>query len=324
MLGKVLLTAGFLAWVFSDVDFGATILSRPGAVRIEWLLAGMIPGGLAVALTAWRFGLFLSAQGIRVPFRRLVELTLIGNFFSLASLGGLGGDAARFVLLSREMPGRKIELTTAILMDHLSGFVAMALMFFLLTAGRFEEMGAPSTAGGEVMRFAALYLGGGLLLVVVGFVIMSPWVHGRVHRDGRWIRWRFMRTFPEAWDRYRRKWRHALGGVGLSCVMLLFYYLTFWLGARAVGCEVSAGMLFAAMPAIDGISALPVSISGLGVREKLFEVLLADLAGIPGEAAVSASLAGFLLHTAWSLLGAVLFFRGRQAGTLREMRSTSV
>ena len=41
-----------------------------------------------------------------------------------------------------------------------------------------------------------------------------------------------------------------------------------------------------AMPVIDAISGMPVSIAGVGVRETLFEVLLRDLAGVPAETAV--------------------------------------
>lgn len=321
---KFLLTVGCLIWAFSGVDFQSTIFSRPQELELWWLLAGLVPAGLAVGLTAFRWGLFLSAQDIRLPFNQLLKLTLIGNFFSLASFGSLGGDAARIVLLNREIPKRKIAIAMAVMMDHLSGLVAMALMFFLLTVGRFQELGEQSVLGKGALHFTAVYLGGGMLLFLIGFVIMSPLVHGRVHRGGRWIRWEFMRALPEAWDRYRRKWKHALAGVGVSCVMLASYYLTFWAGARAVGCDVSVGTMFAAMPVIDGISTIPVSVSGLGVREKLFEVLLADLAGIAGAVAVSASLAGFFLHVGWSLIGAFLFFRGKGSVTVREIRESKV
>ncbi len=44
------------------------------------------------------------------------------------------------------------------------------------------------------------------------------------------------------------------------------------------------------MPVIDAISGLPVSIGGVGVREKLFQVLMGDLAGVPAATAVAASL----------------------------------
>jgi glycosyltransferase 2 family protein len=91
-----------------------------------------------------------------------------------------------------------------------------------------------------------------------------------------------------------------------------------------VGCEVGAGPFVAAMPVIDGLSAIPVSVSGLGVREKLFEVLLADLADVPKAVAVSASLTGFLLHVCWALVGGVLFLLHKGDVTVREIRESHV
>jgi len=321
---KLLLTAGCLYWAFSDVDFKSTILSRPGELDFRWVAVGLVPAGVVVALTALRWQVFLSAQDIHVSFGRLLELTLIGNLFTLASIGSIGGDAARILLLNKQVPNRKVAITASVMVDHMSGMVAMALMFFLLTAGRFDALEDQSILGKGVLRFTWVYVLGGVGALAAGVVIMSPLVHGRVHKDGRWVRWEFMRTFPEACDRYRKKWRHALAGIGISCLMLLGYYVTFWVGALAVGCDVGAGTMFSIMPVVDSLSAIPVTVSGIGLREKLFEVLLADIAGIPAAMAVSVSLTGFLMNVAWSLIGAVLFLRHRGEVTMREIRESHV
>jgi uncharacterized protein (TIRG00374 family) len=319
---KLLLTAGCLYWAFSEVDFSSTILSRPGELDFRWIAAGLVPAGLVVALTALRWQVFLAAQDIHVSFWRALQLTLIGNFFTLASIGSIGGDAARILLLNKHVPQRKVAITASVMVDHMSGMVAMALMFFLLTAGRFDALEEQSLLGKGALHFTWVFMLGGVLALAAGVLIMSPAVHGRVHKDGRWVKWEFIRTFPEACDRYRKKWRHALAGVGISCLMLLGYYLSFWAGARAVGCEVGAGTMFTVMPVVDAISAVPVTVSGIGIREKLFEVLLADFAGIPAAVAVSVSLTGFLLNVAWSLIGVVLFLRHRGELTMREIRES--
>ena len=85
-------------------------------------------------------GAALHAVGEHRPGIVLLDLTLVGNLFSLASVGSIGGDAARILLLNKRVPKRKIAITTSVMVDHLSGMVAMALMFFLLTAGRFEAL----------------------------------------------------------------------------------------------------------------------------------------------------------------------------------------
>jgi uncharacterized membrane protein YbhN (UPF0104 family) len=316
---KLALTVACLWWAFWGTDVRSTPLAHPGQLGWGWLAAGLGLGGVTVALSALRWRIFLAAQGVMVSFARAVELTLIGNLFSMMSVGGLAGDAARVLLLVRDRPKRKLAVTVSVVADHLSGMVGLVLLFFAFSAGRYEALEAPSALGRGVMRFAYGYLGGGLVLLLIGFVVMSPLVHGRVHRGGRWIRWEFMRTVPEAWDMYRQKWRHALGGVAVACVMLLVYFLTFWCGARAVGCGIGAGTALTAMPVIDAISSIPVSVSGIGVREKLFAILFGDLAGVDAELAVAGSLAGFFCHLAWALAGAVLFVRHRGEVTAREI-----
>lgn len=61
------------------------------------------------------------------------------------------------------------------------------------------------------------------------------------------------------------------------------------------------------MPIVDVITTLPISISGLGLRESLFESFLEQLAGVPSEVGVLISLLGFGFSVFWNLLGGVLF-----------------
>ena len=68
------------------------------------------------------------------------------------------------------------------------------------------------------------------------------------------------------------------------------YFLTFYSSARAFGLKVPLGEFLAFMPAVDIISALPISLGGFGVREQLFATVLDDLRA--AAQAVSISLGG--------------------------------
>lgn len=170
-----------------------------------------------------------------------------------------------------------------------------------------------------MIRFAWFYLGGGLAMVALFFVGAWPPVHERIHRNNRFARWPFIKRVPEIYDVYRRNWKHALAGLFVSFLMLLAYFASFWCGMRAVGGTAPAGSVMSAMPVIDAISGMPVSVGGVGVREKLFEVLMDDLAGVPPETAVAASLAGFACNVLWALLGALFFLKKRDRVTVAEL-----
>ncbi len=320
---KLALTGLCLWWAFSQVEFDHSIFTRPGAIDFRWLVAGAALAGVSIVLQGLRWWLFLRGQSLPVSPGRAVELTMIDSLFSLASVSGLGGDAARIILLMRDHPGRKLVIAMAVMADHLAGLVSLAMLFFIISVARFDAIVDQSILGRGVIHFAWFYLGGGLAMVVLIFVCASPPVHRRIHGNDRFARWPFMRKIPEIYDVYRKNWRYALGGLLVSFVMLGAYFSSYYCGMRAVGGEAEYGAVMSAMPVIDAISGMPISVAGVGVREKLFQVLLKDLAGVPAETAVAASLAGFACNVLWALLGALFFLKKRDRISADELKQKS-
>ncbi len=319
---KLVLTAACLIWAFSQVNFDGTIFTRPGAIDYRWLAAGVALAGVSISAHALRWWFFLRGQSLPVNYGRAIELTLIDSLFSLASVSGLGGDAARIVLLGRDLPGRKLVIALTVMADHLAGLVAISLLFFIITLSHYGELVQTSVLGENVILFAWFYLGGGLLMVALIFIFASPPVHRRIHGNDRFAKFPIMRQVPELYDIYRKKWPFAVAGLAASFLMLAAYFSTFYCGMRAVGGTASYGAVISAMPVIDSISGLPVSIGGVGVREKLFQILMGDLAGVPAATAVAASLAGFACIVFWALVGALFFLRKRDRVTVAELEES--
>ena len=320
-LFKLALTALCLWWAFSQVEFDHSVFTAPGAVDYRWLAAGVALAGLSVFLQATRWWFFLRGQSLQVGLGRAVELTMIDSLFSLASVSGLGGDAARIILLMRDHPGRKLVIATAVMADHLAGMVSIALLFFIISATRFDALASQSVLGRGVIHFAWVYLGGGLAMVALIFIFASPPVHRRIHNNDRFARWPILKRLPLLCDVYRRNWKHALAGLAVSFLMLGAYFSSYYCGMRAVGGTADYGAVMSAMPVIDAVSGLPISIAGVGVREKLFEVLMKDLAGVPAETAVAASLVGFACNALWALLGALFFLKKRDRIAVSELEA---
>ncbi|MES2474857.1 MAG: lysylphosphatidylglycerol synthase transmembrane domain-containing protein [Verrucomicrobiota bacterium] len=319
---KLVLTAACLIWAFSRVDFDGSVFTQPGAIDYRWLAGGVALAGVSIVLHALRWWLFLRGQSLPVKFPRAIELTLIDSLFSLASVSGLGGDAARIVLLGRDLPGRKLVIAMAVMADHLAGLVSIALLFFVITLTRYHTLTETSLLGENVILFAWFYLGGGLAMVGLIFVCASPPVHRRIHANNRFARFPILKQIPELYDVYRRNWRFALGGLAVSFLMLAAYFSSYWCGMRAVGGSASYGAVMAAMPVIDSISGLPISIGGVGVRENLFQILLDDLAGVAPSTAVAASLAGFACNVFWAAVGALFFLKKDDRVSVAELEAS--
>ena len=316
---KLALTGLCLWWAFSQVKIDRSIFTRPGAIDYRWLAAGAALAGIAIVFQGMRWWLFLRGQALAVSLGRAVELTMIDSLFSLASVSGLGGDAARIILLMRDHPGRKLVIAMAVMADHLAGLVSLAVLFFIISVAKFDAIVNQSILGRGVIHFAWFYLGGGLAMVLMIFVCASPPIHRLIHGNGRFARWPFMSKIPELYDIYRKNWKYALAGLIASFFMLFAYFSSYYCGMRAVGGKAEYAAVISAMPVIDSISGMPISIAGVGVREKLFEVLMKDLAGVPPETAVAASLAGFACNVFWAGLGALFFLKKRDRVTVAEL-----
>jgi uncharacterized membrane protein YbhN (UPF0104 family) len=319
---KLILTGFCLWWAFSQVEFDHSVFRKPGVINYVWLAAGVAFAGISLVFLGIRWWFFLRGQAMRVAVGRVVELTMIDSLFSLASVSGLGGDAARILLLIRDYPGKRLVIAMTVMTDHLAGLVSLAVLFFIISVAKFDALVDQSLLGKGVLHFAWFYLGGGLAMVVMIFVCASPPVHRVIHGNNRFSRWPYMQRIPEIYDVYRRNWRYALAGVVTSFFMLFAYFSSYYCGMRAVGGGADYSAVISAMPVIDAISGMPISIAGVGVREKLFEVLMRDLAGVPADTAVAASLAGFACNVFWAGLGALLFLKKRDRVRIAELEAS--
>jgi glycosyltransferase 2 family protein len=98
----------------------AALYDRPGQIAFATILLF-----LTIPLGAWRWHLLLRCQGFRLPFRKTLEVVLVGQFFSTFLPGAYGGDVVRAGYVyhgARQQAGR---LLLSILIDRLSGLIGL-------------------------------------------------------------------------------------------------------------------------------------------------------------------------------------------------------
>lgn len=290
---RVLFAAGLLAFVFSRVDPGAALeeVSRAPA----WVFA--LPPAMLLAnslLHAARLRLLVGADGPGVG--PLLRITLLGNFFGLFLPSG-GGEAAKVMWLSRHVGGlepafgllgaaRLMELVpwatllvwaaAFVLPGHLPEFVPVAW-----TAA--AAMFAVSTLGLAALRwgeFAARRLPGALALRVrrIASVRAPP---ARLAAC-------FALAFPFA-------------AVNVTVV---------WAILRAYGAALPLPTVFGVVPAADVFIALPLTISGVGIREGMF-VHVFGAWGVAEPVALAVAFTRWMAELGRAALGGVLFAFGR-------------
>lgn len=316
MLLKIAVTTVLLGLIFREHQFAAEILPHLRAMGMNWgwTLAGLASAGLAIYLAAVRWQMLLIGQGQHVEGKKITRITLEAAFFNITSLGALGGDAWRVMVLLRGGGSqRQLPVMASVMLDHIVGLVSVSMIFLGCGWVAREQLEALSPEAAAVVRGFAVFMSGTLFGTLLCALSFTPSIYTWGESKLPWLLgWPPLKKFGQACDALRRAWRWSLLSLAASLLLYLFHFLVFYCGIHAVGGSAPFMEFMAAMPIIDTAAGLPISISGLGVREKTFESLVGGLSGLSASLAIAASLAGWLMNVAWGLLGGLLFLRDRK------------
>jgi hypothetical protein len=149
-----------------------------------------------------------------------------------------------------------------------------------------------------------------VLLVVVLALLSSERVGGRLGQSEGWRR--FAGAVHLGTAHLRRHRNAALKIVGWGFVYQLTLVAATFSAARTLGVDaIGLTVILTFFPAVLIAQVLPISISGLGVREALLVVFLKPL-GVPEGKAVALGLLVYLLTLCVSLAGAPAFAFGKR------------
>jgi hypothetical protein len=241
--------------------------------------------------------------GVRQPVGETLRLTLFADFFNFYFLGPLGADGLRLVMLLRRFPDMKMRIVASIILDHASGLLGGAALYAIFTrpqAGWLMGPGHPVPPGALVLADVAL-----------GFVSVATIGAGVVVCETRF--WNYVKRSvigftlrPLEPFRFLEGQRKGLiVGQLVSLPILMCTYATYWTAGMAAHQEPAFHEVMAVMPLVDVVCGLPITVSGLGVRESVFVGLLGPHMPQGNQGALVTSLLGFILTGIWGLVGGV-------------------
>lgn len=313
-------TTALLWWIFRDPEVRRGAAHALREADAGWMWLAVAAAGITVIAGGVRWFIFLRILGLKLTLGRTMAISFVGAFFNLFFFGSIGGDAAKAVCVRKDHPSRFATALLSIVMDHMSGFVVVLFLALTLTFMRLKYfMGTPLAT--SMVGILAVVMGFTLLGIVLSLALARLNLAAKLPLP-QFARQKMMEV-DRAFNALTHRWGMSLIGCGVSVAVTLSYFLIFYCSSRAIGGGVSVTEVLTVMPVVDVVSALPISISGLGVREKSFEELLGAIAGVPVETAVMISLGGFAASLFWGLVGGVVFCfyrRSPDAVTWHEIR----
>jgi uncharacterized protein (TIRG00374 family) len=286
----------------------------PGIFLASVLLVGVM---LALGVLRWR--MVLRVHGLALPFSRAAEISLVAHFFNSFFLGSTGGDLMKAYYAARETHHKKTEAVVTVFVDRLVGLWAMLLFAVMMMLPNWKLL-----TSGPMLRLPVLVV---LCMLLGSTLVVMLAFYGGVSR--RWSGARdWLRRLPkgewleqllEACRQFGREKFFVSRALLISMALNGVTVFQFIVLSRGLGLQIAPIHLFVIVPTIICIASLPITPSGLGVRENLFVLMLAATPiSVHATPALSLSLLAYAGTLVWSLIGGVVYLMFKERHHLKE------
>ena len=272
------------------------------SMRPGWFVAGVAMYGFLFLPAALRWHLALRLNDSAVNVGITTRISLVGHFFYTLLFGAAGGDIAKSTLYARWYERPLPKVLAAASLDRALGclglFIFAGVAFVIAsTRGGLESVGKLS------LRGPALWGGAILAACITGAVLFFR------KRSVESLPAKFLKAFTEAGQRLIQCRRSLFMGIAYAVAVQITLSASLALNLEAVSSNpIPWDKLAWTFPVISVVSALPVTVAGIGTRDSA-AIVLFGLFGISPSEAIAASLLTASASMIWTGIGALLFWR---------------
>lgn len=272
------------------------VLLKAGINKVISLILNMSPFYFLLSVGLYFVVLFLCTVRWRLllpdrfGLKKLFPIYLIGAFFNTILPGLVGGDAVRIYYLYKET-GKGAQVLGSVFMDRYLGLITMMAMGLI------------------AFPFGMKYFKGSwvewILPAITFFIIVVSLVVFGL-RLGKGIK--FLNDFYDYFHMYRKKKGLMVKTFALSALLQVVVIFSIYILSYALGERIPLLTFFIFIPIIVAVSTLPISISGIGVREAASVMMLGSV-GVKPEMATALSFAWFIMVIVGGIPGLVEYIR---------------
>jgi uncharacterized protein (TIRG00374 family) len=277
-----------------------------------WFIAAVICAGIPAVLGITRWRWILHVQGLDLKYSRLFSISFIGIFFNAFALGSTGGDVVKAWYVAHETHHKKAEAVATVVVDRLIGLLALFVIALIMMAifhkRAFDDPKlfwfSMATLG--VVVFTVL---GTVVGLWRGFADKLPGLRSWLRRMPKYDT---LRRMVEAYRVYASHPVILAKTIAVSFPVHFFSMLSIWCVGRGLGVRSATFTdYFLYLPIINSVTAVPITISGFGLREGMYIKMFHEV-GVAGPVALVMSLLGYLATLFWSIVGGGFFLTHRK------------
>ena len=309
---KAAVGIGLLSFFFSRLDLSQFFRSLSSA-RLSYLLLALFAYLLGKLITSVRWALLARPLGFSNPLKDFVAFYYIGMFFNLFVPSTLGGDAGKVFYLSRgrsENPdsGRGEAAAFALISILADRAMGMAGLVWI-GAGALLAFPQYVPLVPAVVRYATF----AMAIAPIAASLLFPFCDRVLQKIDRPLGKKLLALGRAYGDRQAL----LLQAVALS---LVFHLIQIWiqiLVGRALDFEIPWSYACVFFPLVDIVAMLPVSLSGVGLREGGLLFFLSQL-GVGPEQAVACGTLWLVIVVVSGLVGGLVFVLRPRAAPARN------
>lgn len=288
---------------------------RPEAFAVS---VGLMGTTIFLGIVRWRQ--VLRVHGLELSFARAAEISLVAHCFNSFLLGAAGGDLMKAYYAARETHHKKAEAVGTVFVDRIIGLFALLVFTLVAMAANVPLLRADPLFLKLAVVIAAMFAGCAAVL----FLALRGGVSRGLPQAREWLRrlprGDFLERLRDSLKPFGRDPSFLLKSLSVSLLLCGVCVLHVQSLAWGLGLALELRHLFAIVPMITCMVVIPLTPSGLGVRENLFVLMLAvPLIGVEHTAALSLSLLCTAGSLCWSVVGGLVYAGLRQKHHLDEL-----
>jgi uncharacterized protein (TIRG00374 family) len=318
---RLIVSLAIAAWAINWVlaSAGANLTHEFSTMNWGWIAVGMLLTGLGTVLASYRWSTLLALQEVTISQWDAFRLTMIGLFFNLFGLGGVGGDVFKMYYVQAQAGNRKEEAILSIVVDRIVGLLGLFVVALLTLPFVWSELLQAKPQIQSMVGFVVLISivgGGGVTLVLSRDYWLPEGLKEGIKKAARKFPAKLVGLFARlirSVDLYRSHLPTVLRALALSACLHSMATLNVVCIGKAFHIEgIALRHYFLAVQVANTISAVPITPGGLGSRDLVIQQLF-KFAGADARAnLIPFGLSMMLVF--WSVLGGIFFIFAKRSG----------
>ncbi len=239
-------------------------------------------------------------MGSSVKGVELIKFTLIGAFFNLFMPTAVGGDIIKGYLLGKSS-GKMEKGSMTVLVDRFIGILTIFSIGFISVIFAFDSITDKRIVVMILIFFIGLLVGMFIFLNRRAMIFFSKLFDIFKLKKLKEL----IKGFYESIYLFKDKKLQVFYAFFTSILMQMINIFSIYVLSKALGMTVSYFYFLIFIPLIYVLQMIPISISGIGVRENSF-VFFFGLVGVSKEIALTLSLLYFSVFLILGIIGAIV------------------